>query len=92
MPIKGYSTIGKHPVYSHKVTCHFRLYLKIRRTSFKLRYSTEFSGATTVVYKQKYPTLPMVGIGQMSRLSMLAVYNYDPLVTTIQQKVIGIVS
>ena len=55
--------IGKHQALSRKVMCNFREVL----TRVE---STEYSWATTVVYTQEYPTtLPMVGIGQMSRLN-----------------------
>jgi len=52
---------------SHEVTCNFRLYLKIGRASVD---STDYSRETTVVYTHEYPiTVPIVGIGQMSKLS-----------------------
>ena len=60
----GCATVGKQRALSREVSCYFRLYLKIGRTSVKRVERTEYSRATTIVYTQKYPiALSMVGKG-----------------------------
>ena len=63
------STTGKQWALSRKVTCNFRPYLELGWTSVKPNLK-HWILILKPFYYTEYPiTLPMVGIGQMSRLS-----------------------
>ena len=64
--------IGKQRALRLEVTCNFRLYVKIGRTSVKpsWKHWISTSKATAIVFKHEYSiTLAMDGLSQMSRLN-----------------------